>query len=164
MAFLGDFGKKISQAGQSTLQKTKEMADVAKINMQISDEEKNINNYFLEIGKLYTEIHESDSEDVFKEMVQNILAARDKIKEYQAQIQDIKGVLRCTNCGAEVGKGVQFCPACGSKITEIQTEEKESAGEEPAGEAAAEKRKCVNCGADLQEDALFCSECGMKVE
>lgn len=157
MAFFDDFGKKISQASQSTIQKTKDMADVAKINMQISDEEKKINDTYFQIGKLYMELHEADSEDAFKQMVQNVLDAQNKIKEYQVQIQDIKGVMRCPGCGAEVGKDAQFCPACGNKMPEEQKEE--AAPEEPV-----EERKCSNCGAVLADNALFCSECGTKME
>ena len=40
MAFFDDLGKKISQAGQNAVQKTKEMTDIARINGMISDEEK----------------------------------------------------------------------------------------------------------------------------
>ncbi len=154
MAFFDDFGKKISQAGQNTLQKTREMADIAKINMQISDEEKRISNTYLEIGKLYVELHASDSEEAFKEMVQSIADSESKIKEYQVQIQDIKGVERCPKCGAEVAKDSAFCSACGSEMPKKQ--------EEAAKEIT--EVKCTNCGAVLKQDTKFCSECGTKVE
>ena len=39
MGFFDDFGKKSSSAGQEAIAKTKELADVAKINSSISDEE-----------------------------------------------------------------------------------------------------------------------------
>lgn len=166
MAFFDDLGKKISQAGQSTMQKTRDMADVAKINMQISDEEKKINDTYLQIGKLYTELHASDSEEAFQGMVQTIADAQGKIKEYQAQIQEIKGVVRCEKCGAEVSKEAAFCPACGMKMPEIVPEETEKAEEEGAAQAAESvvEKKCSNCGAVLGNDALFCSECGTKVQ
>lgn len=166
MAFFDDLGKKISQAGQSTMQKTRDMADVAKINMQISDEEKKINDTYLQIGKLYTELHASDSEEAFQGMVQTIADAQGKIKEYQAQIQEIKGVVRCEKCGAEVSKEAAFCPACGMKMPEIVPEETEKAEEEGATQAAESvvEKKCSNCGAVLGNDALFCSECGTKVQ
>ena len=37
MGFFDDFGKKISSAGQEAIAKTKELADVAKINSSICD-------------------------------------------------------------------------------------------------------------------------------
>lgn len=159
MAFFDDFGKKLSQAGQSTIQKTKDMADVAKINMQISDEEKKINDTYLQIGKQYMELHASDCEESFKGMVQTIKDAQNKIEEYKVQIQDIKGVIRCPKCGAEVAKGALFCSACGEKMPEQQP-----AQEEVAAQAPVEEKKCSNCGAVLANGALFCAECGTKVE
>lgn len=39
MAFFDEIGKKISQTGQGVVQKTKDMADVAKLNSLISEEE-----------------------------------------------------------------------------------------------------------------------------
>lgn len=166
VAFFDDLGKKISQAGQTTVQKTRDMADVAKINMQISDEEKKINDTYLQIGKLYMELHASDSEEAFQGMVQTIVEAQGKIKEYKAQIQEIKGVVRCEKCGAEVSKEAVFCPVCGVKMPEIvseETEKTEVEADAQAQEPVVEK-KCANCGAVLGNDALFCSECGTKVE
>lgn len=157
MAFFDDFGKKISQAGQTTLQKTREMADIAKLNMQISDEEKKINNTYLEIGKLYMQLHAADSEEAFQGMVQSITDSENKIKEYQTQIQDIKGVERCPKCGAEVVKDSAFCSACGNAMPKKQEEV-------PAAEEAVTEAKCSKCGAVLEADAKFCTACGNKVE
>ncbi len=156
MAFLDDFGKKISQASQSTLQKTRDMADVAKLNMQITDEEKRINDTYLEIGKKYVELHADDSEAAISGLVQVIADSNRKIGEIKAQIQEIKGVVRCDNCGAEVARESAFCPSCGNKMPEIvQTVVEQS---------VVEEKKCTNCGATLETGALFCSECGTKVE
>lgn len=40
MALFDQLGKKLAQTGQSAVKKTKDMAEVAKINSMISDEEK----------------------------------------------------------------------------------------------------------------------------
>ena len=48
--FFDDLGRKISQAGQSAVQKTKEMTDIVKLNSSIADEEKKIRNSYVEIG------------------------------------------------------------------------------------------------------------------
>ena len=97
-------------------------------------------------------------------MVQTIADAQANIKEFEAQIQEIKGVVRCEKCGAEVSREAAFCPACGMKMPEIVSEEmvpEETTAQ--AAEAVVEK-KCSNCGTVLGTDALFCSECGTKVQ
>lgn len=39
-----------------------------------------------------------------------------KIADYRKQLQEIKGVQCCPNCGEEVSKGMAFCCFCGSVV------------------------------------------------
>ena len=57
MAFFDNLSKKVSEAGQKTIQKTKELADTSRLNAMIADEEKAINNAYYQIGKLYVSLH-----------------------------------------------------------------------------------------------------------
>lgn len=115
-AFLDDLGKKISQAGQSAVQKTKEMADVAKLNSAIADEERRIDSNYLEIGKLYVARYGEAPEAGFDSMIAAINESQEKIKGYQQQIKDIKGVVTCEKCGAEVSGEAAFCSSCGAPL------------------------------------------------
>ena len=51
----------------------------------------------------------------------------------------------CSNCGATLGDGQEFCPKCGTPKV-----------------AAPEKNVCGNCGAELQDGQEFCPKCGHK--
>lgn len=95
MGFFDDFGKKISSAGQEAIAKTKELADVAKINSNISDEENKIKTAYSEIGKKYFENHSEDSEEDYEAQIAVIKEAMEKIKAYEQQIVEIKGVVKC---------------------------------------------------------------------
>lgn len=137
MAFFDDLSKKLTQAGQATIQKTKEIADITRINSNISDEEKRINNFYTEIGKLYVSLHSEDFENDFTSMFDGINAAQAKIKELKKELEQIKGVKKCPNCGAEVNNEAVFCSGCGGKMPQ----EEQEAGEEPAvAEAATEEK------------------------
>lgn len=125
MSFFDDLGKKISQVAQTAVQKTKEMADVAKLNSSISDEEKRINDNYLQIGKLYVSLHDAEHEADFDAFIAAIHESEGKIKGYQQQIKDIKGIVKCEKCGAEVSKDAAFCSSCGAPIPK----------EEPAAES-----------------------------
>lgn len=153
MAFFDDLGKKISQAGQTAVQKTKEMTDVARINGLISDEEKRVNNNYYQIGRLYVSIHQSDYENEFEGMILAIRDSEAKIQEYKQQIQDIKGVVRCEKCGAEVASNVAFCSSCGNPMP---TQAMAVVSDESIV-------KCANCGAELACGLTFCTECGTKL-
>lgn len=148
MAFFDDLGKKLSQAGQSAIQKTKDMTDIARINAAISEEEKKINNTYFQIGKLYvakyTENHDAD----FAGMIMALKDAEAKICEYQQQVQDIKGIVRCEKCGAEVPNNVAFCSSCGAPMPKQVT---------PMGEDMV---KCTGCGQVIAKNMRFCTGCG----
>jgi predicted nucleic acid-binding Zn ribbon protein len=51
--------------------------------------------------------------------------------------------MHCSNCGATIPEGEQFCPQCGV----------------PLGVVA----KCPHCGATMRPDEKFCGECGQEV-
>lgn len=194
MAFFDDIGKKLSQTGQGMVQKTKEMADVAKLNSVITDEEGKINNNYYLIGKLYVSMHTADCEDEFKGMISDIQASEAKIVECRYQIKTIKGVVKCEKCGAEVANNIAFCSACGNPMPRNETgntEDKikcESCGslvnkgmrfctvcgkpmkiavavENPVeAPSAVQPKTCPNCGVQIENDAVFCAECGTKIQ
>lgn len=153
MGFFDDLGKKISDVSQGAVAKGKELADIAKLNSSIAEEERHIKEAYIEIGKAYFEKHANDCDSEFAASITQIETSLDKIKDLRAQIVEIKGVTTCSNCGAEVPKNSAFCPACGSKVdptpvadaTVVETPAEEApveaapAEEAPAAEAAAEE-------------------------
>jgi Zn finger protein HypA/HybF involved in hydrogenase expression len=138
MAFFDDLSKKISQAGQSAVQKGKEVADLAKLNSLVSDEKKRINENYLQIGKIYVELHDSSHGADFDNLINAIHESESKIKEYQQQIKDIKGVVKCEKCGAEVASNAAFCSSCGAPMPVVKPVEEEHAEAAPA-EAPSEQ-------------------------
>lgn len=149
MAFFDDLGKKLSNAGQTAVQKTQELAAVAKLNSEISDEEKKINNTYFQIGKLYVAMHENDCESDFQGMIISLRDSTQKIAEYKQQIQNIKGVVRCEKCGAEVANNVAFCSSCGAPMP------KQSVSVDNGNLV-----KCSNCGTLVSPNMRFCTSCG----
>ena len=152
MAFFDKLSKTVTEASQKTMAKTMELADVARLNSMISDEERTISDLYAQIGKLYRTLHQNDYEANFAGMIKAIIESEDKIDQYHSQILDIKGVQRCGNCGAEVPKGAAFCSLCGVAIPKPQSKMPE------------ETLTCGFCGADLEKGAHFCAACGHSVE
>ena len=149
MAFFDDIGKKISQAGTGALQKTKELADVTRINGLISDEEKRMNNSFYQIGKVYVSLHADNCEPDFADLIEAIKESEAKVADLKQQIQIIRGIKRCSNCGAEVASNAVFCNSCGAKAPEA-----------PAPIAAANLVQCNACGKMVKPEMAFCTGCG----
>lgn len=149
MGFFDDLGKKVVDAGQKTVQKTKEMSDIAHINSLINQEVNKTNSMYYQIGKLYISIHGKDCEEEFSEMVNAVIASERAVREYEKQIQNIRGVQCCKQCGAEVPIGVAFCSSCGNPMPEVTTQRN-----------ADDYVKCPNCGNLVRIDVRFCTSCG----
>ena len=148
MAFFDDLGKKISYAGQTAVQKTKDMTELAKLNENIAAEEKKISSSHYQIGKLYAAMHAYDYEDDFEGFMMTIRDAETKIQQYRQQIKDIKGIERCEKCGADVATDAAFCSTCGAPMprkAEVQVEN---------------AVRCPFCGQMMEEDMRFCIACG----
>lgn len=148
MAFWDNFSQKASETTAKAMQKAKEMSDIAKLNSMISEEETKINNTYYQIGKLYVAMHSHDYEEEFVGMITTIGEADEKIKSYKQQVQDIKGVMCCTQCGAEIQAGVAFCSSCGAPMPKVQQTNTE------------DLVRCEGCGAMVKKEARFCTSCG----
>lgn len=148
MAFWVILAKKPLKPPQKAMQKAKEMSDIAKFNSMISEEETKINNIYYQVGKLYVTKHPHDHEEEFACMVASLVEAEEKIKNYRQQIQDIKGVVRCSQCGAEVQSGVAFCSSCGTPMPKVQPINTDDIV------------RCESCGAMVKKGVHFCTSCG----
>lgn len=122
MSFLDDMSKKITDAGRATAQKGKEVADIAKLRSQISEEQKKIREIYEQIGKRYVEELGDAPAESFAEDVDAVKLSQDKIEECRKKIAEIKGVVKCPKCGAEAPNGSAFCSACGAKMPEPELE------------------------------------------
>lgn len=148
MAFWDNFSQKASETTAKAVQKAKEMSDIAKLNSMISEEETKINNNYYQVGKLYVTMHSHDREEEFAGMVASIAESEEKIKSYRQQIQDIKGIVRCPQCGAEVQSGVAFCSSCGAPMPKVQPVNTD------------DMVRCEGCGAMNKKGVRFCTSCG----
>lgn len=151
MTFWNNFSQKASETTAKAVQKAKEMSDIARLNSMISEEEAKINNNYYQLGKRYVTMHPNDHEEGFAGMIDSIAEAEEKIKNYRQQIQDIKGVVRCSQCGAEVQSGVAFCSSCGAPISKIET---------PVPDDSI---RCESCGSIVKRGMRFCTSCGKPI-
>lgn len=132
MAFLDDLGKKISSAAQTTVQKSKELADNAKNSMAISGEEKEIDRCYKELGAWYYKTHKDAPDEEAAAVVQAITQSMDKIESLRAEMErddrpkiveeDAAEYKFCPRCGNKLKKEARFCGECGAKLEEPTAE------------------------------------------
>lgn len=154
MAFWEQMSKKISDAGQGAAQQAKNFSEVTKLNGTISEKEKKITQLFHAMGEAYYAQHKDDPAADQPEKIEEVKALAAEIDRCRNEINRIKGIVKCPNCGAEVTSGSAFCNSCGSKMPQEQKEE-------PVPEGM---RRCPGCNAVVSKENAFCNQCGMKLE
>lgn len=157
MAFFEQLGKRLTDAGQNVAQQTKNLADVTQLNSAISDREKKISQLYLNIGQLYYEEHKGDSTAEHQEIIGEINALYAEIAQNREKIKQIKGVVKCPKCGADVLLNATFCSVCGTKVAQ---ENLMTAADGEIGGV----RHCPKCHAVVAADDLFCNNCGTKMD
>lgn len=174
MAFWSDLGKKISDTTQSVVEKTKTSTDIMRLNGLISDEERNVQRIYAEIGRKYMELHGADGDPDFAGLMQEYQTSKAKMEEYRSQIRRNKHILICAGCGAEIPETVLYCTRCGAENPvgkrlaeeQRQREEAERAAREADLQAAAvpqtepQPEFCARCGQPRMAGAMFCTFCG----
>ena len=129
MSFLNDLGKKIGGVAEVAADKAKDLAEITKLNCEITATQKQIDNGYMEIGKRVFLQEKDNPESPVAELCRNIIAAQQTIADIEAKIQlvkseaptnvassDVPSKKFCTNCGAEVVGINKFCPVCGAPI------------------------------------------------
>ena len=149
MSFLDQLGKKVSDAGKGVAQQTKNLTEIARLTSVIDTEEKMVAQSYTQIGKTYYENHKNDPDAECAAQIALVNKSLEKIAQWREQIQRIKGIVKCPQCGAEIPYGSQFCGVCGTKIVRSE-----------AAPAAASVRRCPSCGAEAAATDRFCNKCG----
>lgn len=151
MAFIEQLGKKITGAGQGVAQSGRNAMDVARLNSLISDKKKLIAQDYAILGEAFFMAHRNDPEPEFPELMSALNTLFADVDKAEADIKQIRGVVRCPSCGTDIPIGSAFCSVCGAAIPA------ETAPAVPAG-----SRQCPQCGKVVPEDNKFCSGCGYR--
>lgn len=138
MELFDKLGDTIVSVSKDATQKAKDISELARIRMDIRAKQDYLNKLFLEIGKLYYDAHKDDEEKEFKEEMLLIKDAQEVLEDLKQQLGQIKGMVKCTECGQDMPMEADYCSRCGSKLVKPKKEDVEDIFEQE-GEAAAEE-------------------------
>lgn len=141
MAFFEEIGKTLTKVGEATAQKTKEVAEITKANAKKLDIQNKLDKAYAEVGKKYVALHPVNDEEGMKKVVDAVYALEDQLKELEKQLHDLKGTVKCENCGTQCDAEASYCSSCGAELhkAEIIIDAEEVKPEETAPEAEAEE-------------------------
>ena len=143
MAFFEELGKKLKDVAAVTVEKTKDVAaaateaakdtaELAKINVAIAGEQREIEKNFRTIGEWFATEFDGEIPEAVKPLFEAIAASKQKIADLEAS-KPVK----------------EEAPAPAAEA---------APAEEPAPAPAAAAKKCPICG--VESDSRFCPQCG----
>lgn len=126
--------EKINAFTQGAVNKSRELAEIAKLNLEIGNEEAVIRQAKADIGDYVAAAGLlSENETVAAELAK-ISAAQQIIQQHRERIAQLRDLVICPACGAEVDRGSRFCNYCGTPLPQPAEEPAEEPAQEPAEE------------------------------
>ena len=153
MDFLNKTKGTLLNAGKNFSQKASNASGLVALNMRIHEEEKSLNEAFLELGKI---CYEQQTVEMRRfcaaqlDKIQNLLVQIDKDKK---ELAVCKGMRICPNCGSEQQPESMCCTMCGMNMNEV---------ERMVADQCNTVIVCPECGKAIDENSKFCSYCGAK--
>ena len=135
MAILDDLSKKVTDAAKAVSRRTQEAADAVKLNGQIASLQEQIEDRFSQVGKAYYAVHTGTGNEAADKLCAEIEKLQTEQKDIREQLDNLRNVKRCPNCGESQATSATFCAGCGTKMPEV----KNPAPEVPASDDAQGK-------------------------
>ena len=141
MELFDKLGDTIASVSKDATQKAKDISELARIRMEIRSKQDYLNKLFLEIGRIYYDAHKDDEEKEFKEEMLLVKDAQEVLEELRQQLGQIKGMVKCTECGNDMPMEADYCSKCGAKLVKPKKEEEaeDIFEQEDEAEAAGEE-------------------------
>ena len=150
---MADWKSSVSRFAQSAVSKSKEVAEITRINVEISNIEQKIKKIHQELGAYITAHPEliQAGDETTTDLLKKVAEYGSELSKQQQVLMDIRNVNICDACGAEVSRTSKFCGKCGAPMDRSVLETPEVTN------------TCPDCGSPLEEGMLFCANCGKKL-
>ena len=125
MAFFDELSKKVKETASVAGEKAKDAAELAKINVAIAGEQREIDKNFRAIGEWFVNEYSGEIPEAVKDLVEAVAASKEKIAELEASkpvkeeepvVEEAPAEKTCPICGAKSDS--KFCPQCGAPMGE----------------------------------------------
>lgn len=152
MDFFDGLGAKLTQTGQKTKKMASTLVDTAKLTTQITDLNKSVQELYAKLGDQYYLLHGGEPEEALGELCAQIKGKLEEAELLKADLQRLKNVRVCPQCGYENTSDANFCAQCSAQLPELPKRP------EP------QEVFCPSCGSKLAPGAHFCTKCGTKLD
>ncbi|MEA4896042.1 MAG: hypothetical protein VB064_12410 [Oscillospiraceae bacterium] len=132
---LGTVAGKTRGYAEKAADKARDVARIAKLNMELGAEKDTIEKAYLEIGKLYYETRKNAPDGFFVQLCDEITLANDNISKILSELDDLRAGLGSKDCDIEV----EFTEVTVDKPDEKAVSEDDFAKEGSDGEDIPER-------------------------
>ena len=146
MSIIDKLSNGMSEAGNTITQKAKDISEQSRISSEIAKNKNRRQEYITKLGEAYYQAQKKGEAANFEELIHEIDLVENIIVNLTDSLYQLKGIVICEQCGAEIPKGSAFCSSCGAQIRQPSFV------------------KCSKCGAELPLGTRFCIKCGTRIE
>ncbi len=161
MSVFDSLGVSLTNAGKIVSQKAKNTTEATSLSNKQRKERRNIQDCYLEIGKLYFDLRKNAPDPEFADLIHSIIASEERIEELQSEIDNVRlrepelisempapatnrssisvtkpSAMVCLQCGKSHPASLSYCPDCGIQLA-AQYANAAQAAAAPAQKAAA---------------------------
>lgn len=117
MPLFQDFGKKFADAAKVVSKRTAEATEVVRLNGRVSSLQDEIEHLFNQVGKAYYAMRNASGEsEAAKALCTEIDKLNLELEAARVELDRIRNLRRCPNCGEVQQASAQFCASCGTKM------------------------------------------------
>lgn len=151
---MADWKSSISRFAQNAATKGKEVAEVTRLNMEVSNTEQKIKKAHLDLGAYIAEHPEliPEQDETITGLLRAVADGKEELEKLKQNLLDVRNVNICSSCGAEVSRNSKFCGKCGAPMDRSILETPKATN------------TCPDCGEPLEEGMAFCANCGRKLD
>lgn len=122
---MADWSEKLNRMAQSAVSKSKEVAEVTKLNLEVSTLNQKMKEIHTQVGAYVLEKGLLSQDESIAEWAGEVADLKAELEAHLDRINELKGVIVCPGCGAAVPNTSRFCPKCGTAMVMKASEPEE---------------------------------------
>ena len=114
MAFWDDFQKNMNKTANASIKTTSKWIEIGKLNVALNAAKLDLNDLYERIGEYVyqNKIVDVKQSDELQELFHEVSQQKMKIREIQAQLNQMRSKYHCEQCVAEIDANTKYCPYC----------------------------------------------------
>lgn len=96
--------------------KSRQVVDLTKIGVKIDKEEKNIEQLYANLGRVFYQVNKEAPEVMYEDLFRTIAGAKKQLAYLKQELDTVRGLKHCASCNGQLEATDLFCSVCGSNV------------------------------------------------